>query len=205
MTLLEILMVIAVLALLAAIFLPALADHGHRSSRIGCVNNLKQVGLSFRLWAGDNGDKYPMRVSTNQGGTMEFVGTGEIFRHFQGMSNELSTPKILFCPNDAKRRCATNFENDFNNSRISYFVGVDALETNATMFLCGDRNITGGIRMRNGLVTLTTNQTVGWTREIHNEKGNILFADGSVQQLSISGLRTALENTGIATNRLAIP
>jgi prepilin-type processing-associated H-X9-DG protein len=146
-----------------------------------------------------------MQVSTNQGGTMEFVGTGEIFRHFQVMSNELSTPKILFCPNDAKRRCATNFENDFNNSHISYFVGVDAIETNATMFLSGDRNITGGTRIRNGLLTLTTNQMAGWTHEIHKRNGNILFADGSIQMLNIAGLRDALEKTGIATNRLAMP
>jgi type II secretory pathway pseudopilin PulG len=41
MTLLEILMVIAGLALLAAIFLPALARPHRNYSRIGCVNNLK--------------------------------------------------------------------------------------------------------------------------------------------------------------------
>ncbi|HET7625369.1 MAG TPA: hypothetical protein VFM25_08890 [Verrucomicrobiae bacterium] len=57
---------------------------------------------------------------------------------------------------------------------------------------------------RKGLLTLTTNQMAGWTREIHEQAGNILMVDGSVQQLSISGLRTALENTGIATNRLAL-
>src|SRR5688500_16889126 len=99
-TLIEILVVIATLTILVTIFLPALAKQRSQKPQIDCANNLKQVGLSFRLWAGDGGDRYQTALSTNDGGTMEFIQTSEVFRHFQALSNELGTPKVLVCPAD---------------------------------------------------------------------------------------------------------
>lgn len=136
---------------------------------------------------------------------MERILAGDVLSTFRVMSNELSTPRILLCPSDDKGQSATNFTTDFDVTKISYFVGADAVATNASMFLAGDRNLTNGTRLRNGLLELTTSRPSGWTSEIHQKAGNIGFADGSVQQLSNLGLRTALESTGVATNRLAIP
>ena len=65
-TLIELLVVIAIIAILAALLLPALAAAKRKAQRINCVSNLKQVGIAFRLWEGDNGDRYPMAVSTAQ-------------------------------------------------------------------------------------------------------------------------------------------
>ena len=62
LTLVEVLVIIAVLVVVAALLLPVLAITKRKSSRIGCVNNLKEIGLSFRVWEGDNGDKYPMGI-----------------------------------------------------------------------------------------------------------------------------------------------
>jgi hypothetical protein len=86
-----------------------------KAQHITCVNNLKQIGLAFRLWEGDHGDQYPFNVSTNAGGTLEFCVVGKdgfdrnTFLHFQVMSNELSTPKLLICPQDRSKKAATNW------------------------------------------------------------------------------------------------
>jgi len=63
--------------------LPALAKAKAKAQRINCVNNLKQVGLSFRIWSGDNGDRYPQRVPNTEGGTAGYLTVfTKTFAHF---------------------------------------------------------------------------------------------------------------------------
>jgi hypothetical protein len=208
MTLIEVIVVVFILGALAVVFLPALLNPGpQRSLRIQCVNNLKQVGVGTRVWSGDNNDKYPPQVPGTNGGTMDFITGPNAWRHFQVMSNELSTPKVVFCPaeSDRNRFTATNFVN-FCNSNVSFFFGVDVTnDSNPQMMLSGDHNVTNGTPVKNGLLELTTNHLAGWTSEMHNKVGNIALSDGSVQQISIVGLQNTIANTGLATNRLQMP
>lgn len=204
----ELLVVMVVVGVLALVMMNMPAPRAMtRALRIQCVVNLKQIGLAYRIWAEDNGTNYPMAVSETNGGTMGFVTGANAFRHYQAMSNELSTPRILICPSDDDSRwdnVTTNWIH-LSNSNISYFVGVDAVETNATMILSGDRNITNGMAERNGLLPLTTNTFAGWTSDMHKRVGNVLLADGSVQQDSISGLQNQIAMTGVATNWMQMP
>jgi len=204
MTLFEVAVVIAVLLIVVALLLPAIAN-SRRPRGINCVGNLKQVGVAFRLWQGDNNDKYPMAVSVTNGGAMELIATGNVAACFQLMSNELSTPKILLCPQDTRRAWATNFSTGFGNSNVSYFVGLVAAETDPRMLLDGDDNlIVGGAPTRPGILNLWTNTPVRWTQDRHRGAGNLGLADGSVQTVTSNGLNAALAD-GLATNRLAIP
>jgi competence protein ComGC len=206
MTLLEVIAVIAAVLILFALLLPFLAATKKKSAKIGCTNNVKQIGLAFRIWEGDNGDLYPMGVSVTHGGAKELVQAGNVVSVFQVMSNELSTPKVVVCPNDANAFYATNF-GGLANSNISYFASVDVTnELNPKMLVSGDCNFEIGRKpIRSGLVLVSAKDSVGWSATRHEYGGNLLFTDGRVDTMSSRRLPDYFIQTGIATNRLAIP
>jgi len=168
-TLIELLVVIAIIAILAAMLLPALAAAKKKAQKISCTNQLKQVATAFKVWEGDNGDRYPMSVSTSAGGAKEYVahangnaianatGVYNPAMAFDVMSNELSTAKILYCPSDSRGGSyATNWS--FSSlmavpnatptaalsapTSISYFINGDAAnDADPQMVLSGDYNI----------------------------------------------------------------
>lgn len=182
MTLFEVGVCIAIVMVLAILFLPALSKARRRPSSLNCVNNLKQLGLAYRIWAGDNGDMMPMGISVTKGGSMEMVATGNVEHTFIVMSNELSTPKILFCPQDTGRIALNNFSG-LANANISYFVGVDATnDANPQLILSGDGNFQiSVIAVKPGLLALESNTIVQWSGVRHVKTGNLGLSDGSVQ------------------------
>jgi prepilin-type processing-associated H-X9-DG protein len=200
-TLNDLLVVLAVIAIMAAVFLPALQRGKQKAKRIQCTDNLKQLGLAFRTWAIESGDGLSTQVSTNREGADRGITNMDAFRYFQVRSNELAAPKILVCPADV-RLPAKDFGPGFSNTNLSYFVGLDADESFPQIFLYGDRNLTNGLPIENGILVLMPNRAAGWTHELHDRQGNIALADGSVQGFSSFRLSASVAGTA---NRLVMP
>jgi prepilin-type processing-associated H-X9-DG protein len=177
-------------------------------SRPSCWSNLKQVGIGLHLYANDHDDRYP--VFTNE--------VREAWEYFNAAGSEINNPKVLLCPSDLTRPIGggglpydflaskTSFQDPkYRNNALSYFYGVDAIELEPSMFLAGDRNVRGGLIVKEKLLHLGANQPPFWDDTIHKGTGNVLFADGSVRTLTTKMLREAIKNTGTPTNRLAMP
>ncbi len=114
-----------VAGILAGLLLPALAVAKQKAQIAVCENNLKQIGLAIRVWAGDHNDQLPMNVSTNQGGVRELCSPGpdgfdrNPWLLFQAISNELNSPQMLVAPGDTTKQPAADFQH-LQAGNVSY-------------------------------------------------------------------------------------
>ena len=178
----------------------------------------------------DFGGAYPWQVSPDQGGVSLVTATvagapattisNNVTAAFAAVSNELSTPKIVWCPSDGSRYTASNTWVGVqrltiaNNQKVpSYFLGTTATEEQPQSILGGDRNTTNGLtevalagkhvifagNEANGVIAVATLNKIGYTSAIHQNAGNILLGDGSVQQVSSGRFRDQIRDSAAAS------
>lgn len=208
----------AMIALLTIVLLPRI--NPQPSLRLACVSNLKQIGLAIRISSEDYRTNFLMDVPSVLGrhpdGAWDVSG---LWLRYLQLTNQLATPKVLWCPADKLRQPASTFAVSptgwrtvgfTGNSQISYFLGLNASEVQPDSILAGDRNLTShGVPLGPGRHILNAHAQLGFSDQLHNETGNVLLGDASVQQCRSSLLNEvfiqALAQSHLPTNIWLVP
>ncbi|HEX8550664.1 MAG TPA: DUF1559 domain-containing protein [Abditibacteriaceae bacterium] len=186
-TLIEILVVVAILALLAAILFPVFGRARENGRAASCSSNLKQIGLGLAQYESDNDGFYP-----TAGGTILWdvtdVSTGRA-SWMQQINPYLKSRQIL--------RCASDSRSDYSyflSTRVAFLEAGNFAPVFAPRIAFTDKFIlagdTGGFQQEDAdkddytqnCVGGTSNGTPAMEWQQHNGRQNILFADGHVKR-----------------------
>jgi hypothetical protein len=99
LTRVELVVVIAIVFLLV-VFLLLLQRGNHAPKRLTCLNNLKQIGTAYRIWANDNGGQFPAFAPPTNGGWSELLARSNanncVWTNYSIIANALGrSPLVL--------------------------------------------------------------------------------------------------------------
>jgi prepilin-type N-terminal cleavage/methylation domain-containing protein len=162
-TLIELLVVITIIALLAALILPALSRAKEAGRATRCLSNLHQMGIALQLYVQDNRNRLPYMNDRSQTTTNPYPPPDVV------LSNYLGNLNVLRCPSDNKQLFETTGCSYFWNFWLN---GEDA-----------DHLVAVGISFQPHQIPLFCDK-----EGFHKARGaakaqNFLYADGHIKNL----------------------
>jgi prepilin-type processing-associated H-X9-DG protein/prepilin-type N-terminal cleavage/methylation domain-containing protein len=192
LTFIEVVVVLGVIVILAAILFPLFARGGHDSPRASCLVNLKQVGLGFSQYIQDYDERFPpisisAVASSTQAGSNPYGWADALQTYIRGTA-------IYHCPTLKKQTDHTK-KNRQNDAVLSYYtdyyyntnldrVLLEKVPNPAMLVLCGEGNDgTDGTdaRYNRNVIPQVWIDTENSPARRHLDTANYLFADGHVK------------------------
>jgi len=191
-TLVELLVVMAIIAFLAAILLPALSSARERAARTTCMNNLKQFSIAYHMYAEDYYEQFP-------GNEQGLYDADDNPKTPSVYPNYIKDEKIFWCPSNSHSLPPTTIDgNTWNNSYAFVFGLTVANDCSKPVPVISDKGVYEKSKdygnHKGGMNTLYLEGNVIWV----NEEDIIYYNDShhSYPKVPEDGINVACDEAG---------
>jgi len=204
-SLIELLVIIAIISLLLSILTPSLGRTRSMAMRLKCAHNLKQIDVAMHLYLSSNDDLYPCAEDPLPAGYWLWMGRGwrDFVEPYLGGNIDANNPSILWCPQDKVAK--EKYESTSYAYSMSFYHSAEQIDSMSSPADTYGSASQPSMAQRSFSVAKPSGKVIvgewlsnhsridgedsgWWCREGYR---NYLFADGQVRFLEVEDIRPA--------------